>query len=91
MVTPQHTDLKEISIFLTAQNCLPPDAALGLYVSVGGSEWSFRGFISNSHPSDVVPLQWPEPPGNGVAGSPGWAQIGISVEPLGTYTKILVN
>ena len=30
-----------------------------------------------------MPLSWPDPPGGGVAGSPGWAQIGVSVEPLG--------
>lgn len=41
----------------------------------------FRGFISNDRPSETVPLMWPEPPGHGVAGSPGWAQIGVSVDP----------
>lgn len=84
-VAPQHTDLKELALFLTAPNSLPLDAALGLYVSVGGSDWSFRGYIANTHPSDVVPLSWPDPANEAGAGSPGWAKIGISLEPLGKY------
>ncbi|KAG7672601.1 hypothetical protein Ndes2526B_g08876 [Nannochloris sp. 'desiccata'] len=86
-VSQQHTDLKEICFFLTAPNSLPPDAALALYVSVGGSDFSFRGYIANTHPSEVLPLSWPDPPSdNGPIGQPGWAQIGISVEPLNEAT-----
>jgi hypothetical protein len=84
-VSQQHSDLKEIAFFLTAPNSLPPDAALALYVSVGGTnDYAFRGYLSNSQPSEVLPLSWPDPPDNaaGAPGQPGWAQIGISVEPL---------
>lgn len=83
-----HTDLKELAIFLTRPNALPPDAALAMYVSVGGALWSFRGYISNSHPSDVLPLSWPEPSSDAPAQpGPGFAQIGISFEPLAEVTQ----
>ena len=59
---------------------------LALYVSIGGADWAYRGFVSNQHPSEVMPLSWPEPPGGqGLAAppGPGYAQLGISLEPLG--------
>lgn len=34
-VTPSYADLKEVSLFLTAPNVLPPEMALALYVSIG--------------------------------------------------------
>jgi hypothetical protein len=37
-VTPDHTSLKEVAIFLTQAQVLPADSALGLYISVG-NEW----------------------------------------------------
>ncbi|PRW61209.1 OPI10-like protein [Chlorella sorokiniana] len=64
-------------------------ATAALYVSIGGADWSYRGYVSNSHPSDVLPLSWPEPDANtqqqlaGLAAlPPGFAQVGVSVEPL---------
>ena len=39
------------------------------------------GFVSGGHPSDVLPLSWPERAETAVVG-PGYAQIGVSVEPL---------
>lgn len=87
----QHTDLKQVSLFLTAPNALPPNTALSLYVSVGISgteDWQYRGYISNDHPSDVLPLMWPEPREayvnpTGSTGFPaGWAKIGVLLEPL---------
>lgn len=39
--------------------------------------------MSDSHPSEVMPLNWPERP-NDLVLTPGFAQIGVSVEPLGT-------
>ena len=47
--------------------CTPP---------AGGADWTFRGHISNAHPSEVMPLSWPD-------GQQGRAQIGVSLEPLG--------
>ena len=46
---PNYESLKEISLFQLQQ--LDPAAALGLYISVGGAEWQYRGFVSNRHPS----------------------------------------
>ncbi|KAK9842081.1 hypothetical protein WJX81_007612 [Elliptochloris bilobata] len=74
--------LKEVAVFLTQPL---PDAAsaLGVYVSVGGVEWHFRGYVANSHPSEVMPLQWPEPEQcRRLAPGPGVFQLGVSVEPL---------
>lgn len=44
----------------------------------GGATWSYRGMVSNAHPSEVLPLSFPEPEG-GAAAAP---QIGLSLEPL---------
>eukprot|EP00887_Chlorella_sp_A99_P006703 scaffold3.g6703.t1 len=74
-----YRELKEVALFLTAPNALPPDAALALYVSTtGGSSWGFRGCITNAHPSEVLPLSFPAPE----EGAPLAPQIGISLEPL---------
>ncbi len=61
-VTPDYRDLKEIALFLT-QTALPPDAALGLYVSVG----TFRNAAAAAAPAtnppthtSPSPLQVPE-------------------------------
>lgn len=43
--------LKEVAIFL-AQPLPDPATALGIYVSVGGQQWQFRGYVANSHPSE---------------------------------------
>ena len=42
-VTPNYLELKEVSLFLTRPDCLPPQAALGVYVSTGGTDWAYRG------------------------------------------------
>ncbi|KAL4421725.1 hypothetical protein ABPG77_002341 [Micractinium sp. CCAP 211/92] len=82
-VVPDYRELKEVAIFLTQPNVLPPDVGLALYVSIGGADWSYRGFVSNAHPSDVLPLSWPEPQDPLLAPpGAGFAQIGVSVEPL---------
>lgn len=86
-VCPDWHQLKEVALFLTQPNVLPPDQGLALYVSIGGADWSYRGYVSNAHPSEVLPLSWPEP-GDGVlaglaAPPPGFAQVGVSLEPLG--------
>lgn len=54
----------------------------------GGCDWSYRGCISNEHPSDVFPLSWPEIAPGTVVGA-GYAQIGILAESLGEHTCIL--
>jgi len=89
LVKPEYWELKEVSLFLLAANSLPADAALGLYVKAGPSEWLYRGCVHNGHPSEVMPLQWPAQDGGYmVPPQPGWIQVGISIEPLqDTLTK----
>mmetsp|Transcript_47456 Transcript_47456/g.121129 ORF Transcript_47456/g.121129 Transcript_47456/m.121129 type:complete len:185 (+) Transcript_47456:361-915(+) len=79
VVNPAYEELKEVALFLTAPGAMDPQFGVGLYVSVGGSEWSYRGYVGSAHPSEVMPLQWPKNP----TGAPGAAQIGISIEPIG--------
>lgn len=106
-VTPDYTALKEVALFLPQPNLLPPDSALGLFISVANA-WQvldplmpdflitafrfrpiqevalqWRGYVSNAHPSEVMPLLWPEVTGNPAALAPGTIQLGVSVEPLG--------
>ncbi|KAI3428790.1 hypothetical protein D9Q98_007609 [Chlorella vulgaris] len=92
-VLPDYHDLKEIALFLTAQGVLPPDMGLALYVSIGGADWSYRGFVSNTNPSDVLPLSWPDPPDGVPPGPrpPGFAQIGVSLEPLAVLQEKLCS
>lgn len=84
-VTPNYKDLQEISLFLAQSGTLDPSLALGLYISVGGAEWQYRGYVSNSRPSEVMPLQWPEPD-QPVTVGPGTIQLGVSLEPQGMST-----
>ncbi|EFN55405.1 hypothetical protein CHLNCDRAFT_134521 [Chlorella variabilis] len=89
-VTHDYHDLKEVALFLTQAGVLPPDLGLALYVSIGGADWSYRGerFVSNGHPSDVLPLSWPDPAGGLAAPpGPGFAQIGVSLEPLAALAE----
>ena len=82
-VNPNHDVLKEACLFLTTPGGLPADAALGLYVSVGGEDWQYRGSVSNQRPSDVFPLKWPC--GTEAARSQGQirnALVGVSIERL---------
>ena len=52
---------------------------VNLYVVL---QW--RGFVSNEHPSEVMPLQWPEVTGGSLAGTNNPAvQLGVSLESLG--------
>lgn len=78
-VTPQFWDLKEVTLFLTAPNVLDPTMGLGLYIRVGSGEWQYRGCVHSSHPSESMPLVWPDLPQGPV--TPGMVQVGISVEP----------
>ncbi len=47
--------LKEVAVFL-AQPLPDAASALGVYVSVGGQQWQFRGYVANGHPSECAPL-----------------------------------
>lgn len=38
LVTPAYWELKEVALFLTQPNVLPPDVALSLYVSLGATQ-----------------------------------------------------
>jgi len=77
-VKPNYGDLKEVCLYLSAPQALDPNAALGVYVSCGGTDWQYRGCISSGRPSDVFPTNWPTAGQDLVAGG---ARIGISVEP----------
>lgn len=94
-------NLKEVAFFLLQPNSLPPDTALSLYVSNNGTDWSFRGFISNTHPSEVSPLSWPphctHPPStttssdnitNSCSSDMSHPQIGIILEPLAHVSSL---
>eukprot|EP00884_Botryococcus_braunii_P002350 jgi/Botrbrau1/12115/Bobra.0186s0033.1 len=76
-VSPAYRQLEEISLFLLQPGLLEAGLAMALYVSVGGAEWQYRGYVSSSHPSEVMPLQWPEP----TPSSAPTVQLGVSLEP----------
>ena len=84
-VSPNYRELQEVSLFLAQSGTLDPSLALGLYISIGGAEWQYRGYVSNSQPSEVMPLQWPEQDQPLTVG-PGTIQLGISLEPQGKST-----
>ncbi len=49
----------------------------------------WRGFVSNDHPSEVLPLQWPEISGGSLTGTNHpVVQLGVSLEPLGADTPV---
>ena len=75
-ITPQFWDLKEVALFLTAPNVLDPNLALGLYVKVGNGEWEYRGCVHNSHPSEAMPLVWPDIPSSASEVLPGSVLVG---------------
>ncbi|DBB14244.1 hypothetical protein WJX82_010352 [Trebouxia sp. C0006] len=79
-VTPNYRELQEVSLFLAQSGTLDPSLALGLYISIGGAEWQYRGYVSNSQPSEVMPLQWPEQDQPLTVG-PGTIHLGVSLEP----------
>lgn len=73
-VTPGWRSLKEVVLTLAAPGSLPAGAALALYVAVGGAGWEYRGAVTPTHPSDVLPLAWPD-------GAPGGgALLGVALE-----------
>jgi len=84
-VTTNYKELQEVSLFLVQSGTLDSSLALGLYISIGGAEWQYRGYVSNSQPSEVMPLQWPEHDQPLTIG-PGTIQLGVSLEPQGTFT-----
>lgn len=79
-VTPNYKELQEIALFLSQPNILDASLALGLYISIGGAEWQYRGYVSSTHPSEVMPLSWPEQD-QPIHVTPGTIQLGISLEP----------
>ena len=83
-VTANYRELQEVSLFLVQSGTLDPSLALGLYISIGGAEWQYRGYVSNTQPSEVMPLQWPEQDQPLTVG-PGTIQLGVSLEPQGAH------
>lgn len=57
MVNTNFLMLKEVCLALSSPNAIDATAGLGLYVSVGGSEWQYRGGVYANRPSDVFPIQ----------------------------------
>jgi hypothetical protein len=77
-VTPAWRDLKDVTLCLSSPGALPPGAALALYVSVGGDAWQYRGAVTAAHPSDAVPLAWPEEAPSAPSHTP---ILGVALEP----------
>ena len=88
-----YTQLKEVCIFLLHHGAIADNMALGVYVTAHGSEFEYRGAVSNSNPSASLSLQWPT---KGPAGTredlP--VQLGISIEPIealaGNYVSLSI-
>ena len=78
-VTPAWRSLKDVTLVLATPGALPPGAALALYVSLGGDAWQYRGAVTAAHPSDAVPLAWPEPGAGGDAAAR--PVLGVALEP----------
>jgi hypothetical protein len=78
-VPPAAAAARDIGLTLLAPNALAPDAALGLYVSVGGKDWAWRGYVSNDRPSEIAPTAWPA--ADGAPGAAAGARVGVSLEP----------
>ncbi len=66
------------------QTCPGPSLACVLLYIDTKVFLQWRGFVSNEHPSEVMPLQWPEVMGGSLAGTNNPAvQLGVSLESLG--------
>jgi hypothetical protein len=76
-VIPSNADLQEIFFCLLEPYTVPNDRALALYVTMDGSQWLYRGMISNQQPSEVCPLLLPT---SGDVSDR--IQIGVALEPL---------
>lgn len=72
-VTPSYADLKEVSLFLTAPNVLPPEMALALYVSIGARGGTASAASGESF-GDCVPHTCSFP----VRGNSTAASLGVS-------------
>jgi hypothetical protein len=87
------SQLKEVFFALTEPNSLPSDAALSLYVCTSLDQngtivdWSFKGFISNARPSDVMPLSIDHTEG----GEAKHVYIGITWESLTEVSSKFTN
>ena len=55
-VTRDYAELKEVALFLTTPNVLPPGQALGLYISVSG-EWQVNCDGMGSTGLQIAPAQ----------------------------------
>ena len=80
-VNPQFWELKEVALFLTAPSVLDVGTGLGLYIKVGAGEWQYRGCVHGQHPSEAMPLVWPEIPPGVTGGPPGGVLIGAQSLP----------
>ena len=81
-VTADMSVLKDVCFFLL-QPLGDPTQGLGLYVTTGGdSGWSYRGYVSNTSPSQTMPTAWPEITSGAQQQQQQQYQIGISLEPL---------
>jgi protein Hikeshi len=76
VVSPQFWSLKEVVLFLTAPNVLDAQTGLGLYIKCGAGEWQYRGCVHATHPSEAMPLVWPDLPQGLEQGPPGSVLLG---------------
>jgi hypothetical protein len=79
MVKPQFWELKEVVLFLTAPNSMDAAMGLGLYIKLGDGEWQYRGAVHAGHPSEAMPLVWPEVPAGITQGTPGAVLVGMAL------------
>jgi protein Hikeshi len=75
-VTPQFWNLKEVALFLTTPNALDQSLALGLYVKIANGDWQYRGCVHAGHPSEAMPLVWPDIPEGVTQAPPGSVLVG---------------
>ena len=77
--------LKEVCLMLLTRGALADGFGLAVYVSAYGSEFEYRGCVSNAAPSATVALQWPQRADNGMAAGP--VQLGLCIEEMATLAE----
>lgn len=90
-ITPQFWNLKEVALFLTAPNALDAHLGLGMYVKIGNGDWLYRGCVHAAHPSEAMPLVWPEVPEGITEVAPGTVLVGELSQEHGTTCNSAIS